>query len=260
MECNENLMTVHLVYGNGESRPRELPSGNYISWGCNAIYRDLTVDNLVVIDYPMQQEVYESNYSMKNKCWFADWEVLPTEFAPDAIISGWDDPIYETPKKGRSSCVVQGKTKETVEANLREMLQYNPDIDVEDFKRKAGKDIGLYITWVEEYNDKVINIDYPKGWSAGNTALYLACKYGATEIYMLGFDGSDYKKPINNVYKGSDNYLPANSRGFNTTSWDNQFKMVQRDFPNVKFYKVGTDFETFKATLTYEELKKHTLT
>jgi len=251
---------VHLVYGNGESRPRELPSGNYVSWGCNAIYRDLTVDNLVVIDYPMQQEVYESNYSMKNKCWFADWEVLPTEFAPDAIISGWDDPIYETPKKGRSSCVVQGKTKETVEANLREMLQYNPDIDVEDFKRKAGKDIGLYITWVEEYNDKVINIDYPKGWSAGNTALYLACKYGATEIYMLGFDGSDYKKPINNVYKGSDNYLPANSRGFNTTSWDNQFKMVQRDFPNVKFYKVGTDFETFKATLTYEELKKHTLT
>jgi hypothetical protein len=253
-------MTVHLVYGNGESRPRELPSGNYVSWGCNAIYRDLTVDNLVVIDYSMQQEVYESNYSMKNKCWFADWEVLPTEFAPDAIISGWDDPIYETPKKGRSSCVVQGKTKETVEANLREMLQYNPDIDVEDFKRKAGKDIGLYITWVEEYNDKVINIDYPKGWSAGNTALYLACKYGATEIYMLGFDGSDYKKPINNVYKGSDNYLPANSRGFNTTSWDNQFKMVQRDFPNVKFYKVGTDFETFKATLTYEELKKHTLT
>ena len=261
MECNENLMTVHLVYGNGESRPRELLSGNYISWGCNAIYRDLTVDNLVVIDYPMQQEVYESNYPMKNKCWFADWEVLPTEFAPDAIIEGWDDPIYETPKKGRSSCVVQGKTKETVEANLREMLQHNPDIDVEDFKRKAGKDVGLYVTWVEEYNDKVINIDYPKGWSAGNTALYLACKYGATEIYMLGFDGSDYKKPINNVYKGSDNYLPANSRGFNTISWDNQFKMVQRDFPNVKFYKVGTDFETFKATLTYEELKqKHTLT
>ena len=260
MECNENLMTVHLVYGNGESRPRELPSGNYVSWGCNAIYRDLTVDNLVVIDYPMQQEVYESNYPMKNKCWFADWEVLPTEFAPDAIIEGWDDPIYETPKKGRSSCVVQGKTKETVEANLREMLQHNPDIDVEDFKRKAGKDVGLYVTWVEEYNDKVINIDYPKGWSAGNTALYLACKYGATEIYMLGFDGSDYNKPINNVYKGSDNYLPANSRGFNTTSWDNQFKMVQRDFPNVKFYKVGTDFETFKATLTYEELKKHTLT
>jgi len=50
-------MTIHLVYGNGESRPRELPSGKYVSWGCNAIHRDLTVDNLVVIDYPIQQEV-----------------------------------------------------------------------------------------------------------------------------------------------------------------------------------------------------------
>ena len=66
MECNENLMTVHLVYGNGESRPRELPSGNYVSWGCNAIHRDLVVDNLVVIDYPMQQEVYESDYPLNH--------------------------------------------------------------------------------------------------------------------------------------------------------------------------------------------------
>ena len=247
-------MTTHLIYGNGESRPREALSGNFITWGCNAIYRDFTLDNLVVIDYPIQQEVYESDYPMNNKCWFADWEVLPAEFAPDAIIAGWDDPVYESRKKGRSSCVVQGKTKETVEVNLQEMLQHNPDLDVEDFRIKAEKDVGLYITWVEEYNDKVINIDYPKGWSAGNTALYLACKYGATEIYMLGFDGNDYHKPINNVYKGSNHYLPENSRGFNTINWDNQFRMVQRDFPNVQFYKVGTD-------LTYEELKqKHTLT
>ena len=42
--------------------------------------------------------------------------------------------------------------------------------------------------------DKVINIDYPRGWSAGNTALYLACKFGAEEVYMLGFDGSDYSR------------------------------------------------------------------
>ena len=175
-------MSIHLVYGNGESRPRELPSGDYVSWGCNAIYRDLILDNLVVIDYPIQQEVYESDYPMKNKCWFADWEVLPAEFAPDAIVSGWDDSIYESRKKSRSSCVVQGKTKETVEANLQEILQHNPDLDIEDFRIKAEKDVGLYITWVEEYNDKVINIDYPKGWSAGNTALYLACKLSLIHI------------------------------------------------------------------------------
>ena len=255
MEGTKVIMTIHLVFGNGESRPRELPSGNYVSWGCNAIHRDLVVDNLVVIDYPMQQEVYKSGYPMKHKCWFADWQVLPPEFNIDTIVDYWKDWVYFSPQENRTSCVVQGKTWETVENNLKEALQYNPDIDVEDFKRKAGKDVGLYITWVEEQgNDKVNNIDYPKGWSAGNTALYLACKEGAKEIYMLGFDGSDYRKPINNVYKGSDNYLPASSRGFNTINWDNQFKMVQRDFPDVQFYKVGTD-------LTYEELKqKHTLT
>ena len=130
------------------------------------------------------------------------------------------------------------------------MLIYNPHLDPKDFRQKWFN-VGMYITWVDEYNDKVINIDYPRGWSAGNTALYLACKYGAEEVYMCGFDGSNYSEPINNIYKGTTrNYLPADSRGYNTINWDNQFKLVQRDFPNVKFFKVGTD-------LTYEELKNN---
>ena len=245
-------MSLHLVFGNGESRPRELPSGKYVSWGCNAIYRDLVVDNLVVIDYPMQQEVYKSGYALENKCWFTDWDIL-TDFEPENLKVCWSDPIYESTRGDRTSCVVQGKTWDTVENNLNEMFEHGLDVDIEDFKRKAGKDVGLYITWIEE-KDKVNNIDYPKGWSAGNTALHLACQDGAKEIYMLGFDGSDYNKPINNIYKGSNNYLPEDSRGFNTINWDNQFKIVQREFPQVQFYKVGTD-------LTYEELKqKHTLT
>ena len=64
---------------------------------------------------------------------------------------------------------------------------------------------------------------------------------------MCGFDGSTYESVINNIYKGTKNYLSADSRGFNTINWDNQYRMIQRDFPNVKLYKVGTD-------LTYEEL------
>ena len=244
-------MNKHIVYGNGESRPRQpIDSDKFIIWGCNAIYRDFPLDNLVSIDYPMQQEIYESDYPLTHKCWFADWEVLPPFFEPESLMMNWNDPIYQTPKRGRSSCVVQGKTKETVEANIKEAIQQNPDLDVEDLRRKAEKDVGLYITWVDEYNDKVINIDYPKDWSAGNTALYLACKYGAKEIYMLGFDGNDYNKPINNVYKGSSNYLPENNRGFNPVNWNNQFRMLQRDFPDVQFYRVGTD-------LTYDELYKN---
>ena len=242
----KNKLKTHIIYGNGESRPRKPLSGNFTTWGCNAIYRDFIVDNLVVIDYPMQQEVYESDYPLTHKCWFSDWQILPEGFDPQMVLTMNDAPVYETPKRDRKSCVVQGKTRATVDSNLKEMLQHNPNLDVDDFMKKAGKDVGMYITWVEE-NDQVKDIDYPKGWSAGNTALHLACQEGAEEIYMLGFDGSDYSKPINNVYKGSKNYLPEDSRGFNTINWDNQFKMIQKDFPNVKFYKVGTE-------LTYEEL------
>ena len=44
-------MSTHIVYGNGESRVKykeqidKLPKA--ITWGCNAIYRDKVVDNLV---------------------------------------------------------------------------------------------------------------------------------------------------------------------------------------------------------------------
>ena len=43
---------------------------------------------------------------------------------------------------------------------------------------------------------------------------------------------------------------PEDSRGFNTINWDNQFKILQKEFPDVKFYKVGTD-------LTYDDLYKN---
>jgi hypothetical protein len=241
----------HLVYGNGESRPRKpILGGDFITWGCNAIYRDFTVDNLISVDYNMQQEIYESNYAMKNKCWFTDWEVIPSGFDPSLLLVNSDAPVYETAKLNRKSCVVQGKDANMVQKKIEEVLIHNPQLDPEDFKKKAMFNVGVYITWVDEYNDKVINIDYPKGWSAGNTALYLACKHGAKEVYMLGFDGSSYSEPLNNVYKGSKNYLPADSRGYNTINWDNQFKLVQRDFPNVKFTKVGTE-------LTYDRLQSN---
>ena len=237
----------HIVYGNGESRPKDKIIGGEwtTTWGCNAIYRDFAVDNLVSVDYNIQQEIYESEYALTNKCWFSDWSILP-DFDTSMMLVGNNSPVYETWQGVRKNCVVQGKTIDSVQRVMDEILTFNPQLDKEDLRKKLEKDIGLYITWVAD-NDMVEDIDYPRGWSAGNTALYLACKYGAEEVYMVGFDGSNYAEPINNIYKGTRNYLDADSRGYNTINWDNQFKLVQRDFPKVQFYKVGTD-------LTYEEL------
>ncbi len=246
-------MNKHIVYGNGESRPRKpIIGGDFTTWGCNAIYRDFVVDNLVSVDYNMQQEIYESGYALKNKCWFNDWDVLPAGFDPHALTIGIDSRVYETERGDYQGCVVQGKTKDTVEANIKEAMFHNPHLDEKDLRQKVEKDVGLYITWVDEYNDKVINLDYPRGWSAGNTALYLACKSGADEVYMLGFDGSNYSESINNIYKGSKNYLPEDSRGFNTINWNNQYRMIQLEFTDVKFYNVGTDLTYDNFKITYE--------
>ena len=53
-------MSKALVIGNGESRSwykpchQQIMDNDTVTWGCNAIYRDGAVDNLVAIDYGIQ--------------------------------------------------------------------------------------------------------------------------------------------------------------------------------------------------------------
>ena len=73
-----------IVYGNGKSRLKwDLKLNHHddvITWGCNRIYNDTVVDNLVAVDYWVQHDIVESGYPKNNKCWFTDWEVLPIEY------------------------------------------------------------------------------------------------------------------------------------------------------------------------------------
>ena len=264
-----------IVYGNGESRlgkvgPTSIPK-NVETWGCNAIYRDMKVDNLVSVDYNMQQEIYESGYAHNNKCWFSDWNILPN--VDDAMIeiskSTFNSHlIKETERKNRKNCIIQGKDPATVEMMISDVMKANPKLDYNDVKLKAERDIGLFITWVDE-EDKVKGIDYPIGWCAGATALHLACQGGAKDIYMLGFDNSSYDTPINNIYKGSKNYLPEYAKGFNPVNWNNQLDTVFKEYNGLtKFWWVNpvhTILDKVKSQdknpnvdfLTYEELYKN---
>ena len=101
-----------LIYGNGESRQVWDVTKKYkgfTTWGCNAIYRDAVVDNLVAIDYGIQQEIYESDYAITNHCYFADWAKLE-DFDPEFLKMNYTPmDIHETKKNDCTSCVVQGK-------------------------------------------------------------------------------------------------------------------------------------------------------
>ena len=52
---------------------------------------------------------------------------------------------------------------------------------------------GLYITWVDE-DDMVRDIDIPREWCSGTTAIHLACQQGEKEIYLMGFDSQKTHK------------------------------------------------------------------
>ena len=228
----------HVVIGNGESRKwftEKQYEVDAVTWGCNAIYRDVEVDNLVAVDYGMQQEIYDNADWKTPQTWFANWSVLPASVA-DMLFIGHDipDAFIHTSKKRTENCVVSGKDPMTLHERIEAAIQMHPNLDMKDLRMKMEKDVGVWITYVNE-NDNINTIDFPVGWSAGNTALHLACQSGATEIYILGFDLSSYDEPLNNLYKGTDNYLPSDARGFNSINWQNQMQTVFREFTDVKF-------------------------
>ena len=243
----------HLVLGNGESRAWFNPSkikikaNDVVTWGCNAIHRDGPVDNLVSIDYGIQQEVYESGYHKWAQCWFADWNPVPTEIL-STMFMGFDIPdtyIHRTKKNGHQGeqCIIAGTDPATLHEKVEATIKQFPHLDMEDLKIKMTKDVGVWITYVKD-TDTIKNIDFPRGWSAGSTAIHLACQQGAEEIYMLGFDLSSYDKPINNIYKGTNYYYPEHTRGFNPVNWMNQLKTVFGEFPDTQFYWVDWAYDT----------------
>ena len=250
-----------LVIGNGESmswfKPchQDIGDNTVTTWGCNALYRDGYVHNLVAVDYGMQQEIYDSGYCLDNPEYgdiknvhFANWSLVPAEIA-DMMFMGFDIPesFIHRSKNRTAQCVISGKDPTTLQEKIKVAMDMNPHLDMNDLKLKMEKDVGVWITYVEE-NDIVSNIDYPIGWSAGNTALHLAAQSQPSEIYILGYDLSSYDKPLNNIYKGTDNYLPADTKGFNPDNWYNQMKAVFREF---SLYDI--DFFLVNSTLEFEE-------
>ena len=220
-----------IVYGNGKSRQKwnvNEKLDNVVTWGCNRIFNDVKVDNLVAVDYHVQHLIYESGYAHENKCWFADWNILPSNVPYMDITFGKNKPnvpIKENDRGDRQNVVVNGKFTKPNE--------------------------GVFITWVDD-NDMVEAIDYPREWSSGTTAIHLACQQGATEIYMLGFDCSD--DPKHNVYEREQSeyhilkamnliayegekseYRSQNSNFSLRLDWARELKTVFTEFKNVKF-------------------------
>ena len=109
-------------------------------------------------------------------------------------------------------------------------------------------------------------LDEPWHWGSGPYAVLLAAIIASRvpsnpDIHMIGFDLDSESNTVNNIYKGTKNYLSETSKGFNTDNWTTQLIQIFKDFPETKFYwVVNEDASPLVCnnvkSITYKDLDK----
>ena len=243
-------MTKVFVLGNGESRKSfnlDILKKQAPIYGCNALYRDFAPDTLVCVDGGMQHEVYTSGYALENKCYFRTWSKLPADayyMMIDQTTFAGDGYTIQNEKNGKTNFVLNG----TDPNQMRQMYEYHINkgtdkVTIDELLSKHHR----WITWTEENDSVYIIPEEYGGWSAGPIAVRLALEEeNPDEVYLIGFDMGSQNGLINNVYRGTDNYLSNDAAVTPAVNWINQHANNFKDYPNVTFYKVnpaplGTD-------------------
>ena len=111
----------------------------------------------------------------------------------------------------------------------------------------------------------VTPIDFPREWDSGTTAIHLACQEGYDEVYLLGFDLDPQKGIINNIYKGTKNYIGhlddwpewgiSKESKWKVEVQKEKMKLIFNEFKDTKFIWAEPKHDTEKFTfnnLTYE--------
>jgi len=99
--------------------------------------------------------------------------------------------------------------------------------------RKIRKDKRILQTPELPY-DGELKQDKPIHWGSGSYAVLLGAMLD-DETHLLGFDLYPTNDNINNLYKGTPNYNPKNSKPVDYSFWIYQIAMVFKYFPNNKF-------------------------
>ena len=246
------------VLGNGESRKNvdveQLKRLGKV-YACNAAYRDFTPDALICVDGGMMHEVYDSGYALKNKCYFRSWTKLPDYAYPMMVevnlFDGWHKALCsENNKENRTQFVLNGtdpnQMMRLVQVARKLAEDRGEELDEILLRQQMGNH-HQWVTWVED-EDKVeiIPEDYG-GWSAGPIAVRMAIEdHNPTDVFLIGFDLGSSTGLVNNIYKGTSNYVTQDAKETPSVNWIKQHTQNFEAFPNVKFWKVnpaplGTD-------------------
>jgi hypothetical protein len=77
--------------------------------------------------------------------------------------------------------------------------------------------------------------DEPFQWGSGPYAVLIAAHLAESDVYMIGFDLYSKDRKVNNVYKGTENYVRTDSHEINPKYWIHQISKVIEHFPNITF-------------------------
>ena len=243
------------VLGNGESRKNidvELLKAQGKVYGCNAIFREHTIDGLIAVDPMLEHEIYRSGYCDNNKVYFRDWDNLPNEqyeMMKEATSSNMKEPVIRewkhTPENWYANFVIHGQ--QTVNQNRK------------THRWKGDGMENVYITWTYGLADNNITLlkdimsDYypgwegergpdDPGWSSGATAMYIGCKIEKPKTcYLLGMDMYSTTDFINNLYKETHGYLSADEGAVTPQNWVIQMGRVMVKYKDINFIKVNPD-------------------
>jgi len=242
--------------GNGESRRvidlRLLREHGKI-YGCNALYRDFTPDVLVGVDQGIMHEIYHSGYCHKNQCYFRNWSKVPAELYENMIKAGVNDEDIKT-ARDEGAFYENERTPETNQFVMHGSSVAGVVNIIKKDKSKQRKHVqqnSIKISWIKDndksncVNDVLLKKKDP-GWAAGPISAYVACvKEQPDEIYLLGHDLNSTTGKVNNMYKGTKNYVLPDHAPTPSVNWVQQWKQTFWDFngknthKRIQFYKVN---------------------
>ena len=234
--------------GNGESRKgfdleTLRPHGKI--YGCNALYRDFTPDVLTAVDQGICHEIYHSGY--KGKVYFRNWTKLPAQNYEMVLYAGltqeeinltksqWDG-LYENDRGNATEFVMHGSNMAGIVNIIRK--------DKTKYKERINKSYA-YISWIREDDNSSCITDVNKnerdrGWACGAMSGYIAVmNEKPTDVYLIGQDLYSHTTKVNNLYKGTKNYVTSDHHPTPASNWIDQWSNLFREFPNINFYKVN---------------------
>ena len=73
-------------------------------------------------------------------------------------------------------------------------------------------------------------------WGSGLHGVHLACVNNCSDIFIIGHDLYGIEGKHNNVYKGTNNYLPKDFNEVDPSFWIKQFNLLFETFRSINFY------------------------